>query len=105
MIEEWKLSDLNLKLRKTCKKCGLPLGFKLITSGKGKGKYCPTNPDGSDHWDTCREERMKDPVYKARMLAMDKEAMKPVTTKCRIKKVKFYNGDIPPWDESLGDFQ
>lgn len=92
-------------MTKTCGKCGLPLGFKLLTSGKGKGKYCPTNPDGTDHWDTCREERMKNPVFREKQLKLDAEMMKPAITKCRIKKVKFYSGDIPPWDESLGEFK
>jgi hypothetical protein len=34
-----------------CRKCGLPIAFKKLSSGK----YCPTNPDGSDHFDLCRE--------------------------------------------------
>jgi len=34
-----------------CNKCGLPIAFKKLASGK----YCPTNPDGSDHFDECRE--------------------------------------------------
>ena len=38
-----------------CKKCNLPISFKKIASGK----WCPTNPDGSDHWDLCSETRFK----------------------------------------------
>jgi hypothetical protein len=34
-----------------CRKCGLPIAFKMLESGK----LCPTNPDGGDHWDLCRE--------------------------------------------------
>jgi putative DNA primase/helicase len=28
-----------------CRKCGLPISFKKLANGK----WCPTNPDGSDH--------------------------------------------------------
>lgn len=45
--EVWKEQEM----AKTCYKCGLPLAFKKLPSGK----WYPTNPDGSDHWDLCRE--------------------------------------------------
>lgn len=32
-----------------CCACRNPIAFKLMDSGK----WCPTNPDGSDHWDDC----------------------------------------------------
>jgi hypothetical protein len=38
-----------------CDKCGLPLGFRENKRGKRE----PCNPDGTDHWDTCRETRLK----------------------------------------------
>lgn len=41
------------KSRSKCKKCGLPLAWKTLPSGK----WCPTNPDGSDHWDLCSATR------------------------------------------------
>lgn len=36
-----------------CEKCDLPLGFILLDSGKWR----PCNPNGSDHWDVCRDIR------------------------------------------------
>jgi hypothetical protein len=36
-----------------CYKCQQPIAFKKLPSGK----MCPTNPDGSDHWDTCNSKR------------------------------------------------
>lgn len=37
----------------TCFKCQQPIAFKKLPSGK----FCPTNLDGSDHWDTCSAKR------------------------------------------------
>jgi len=39
----------------TCNKCDLPLAFYRLPNGKA----CPCNPDGTDHWDTCRTVRYK----------------------------------------------
>jgi hypothetical protein len=36
-----------------CEKCDLPLAFIELASGKWR----PCNPDGSDHWDVCRDAR------------------------------------------------
>lgn len=36
-----------------CNKCNLPITFKKLASGK----LCPTNPDGSDHWDDCSKAK------------------------------------------------
>lgn len=33
-----------------CYKCKQPIAFKKLSSGK----FCPTNVDGSDHWDLCK---------------------------------------------------
>jgi len=35
----------------SCLKCGLPISFRK----NSRGAFVPTNPDGSDHWDACRE--------------------------------------------------
>ncbi len=35
-----------------CNKCRLPIGWRILPSGK----RCPSNPDGSDHWDDCKAE-------------------------------------------------
>jgi hypothetical protein len=37
----------------TCGDCGLPLAFYRLPNGKA----CPCNPDGTDHWDLCRDVR------------------------------------------------
>ena len=34
-----------------CKKCGEPIRFTWK-----QGKWWPSNTDGSDHWDLCREK-------------------------------------------------
>jgi uncharacterized protein YifE (UPF0438 family) len=85
---------------KHCAKCGLPLGFKRLKSGK----WCPTNPDGSDHWDLCRETALAamTPEERAWKVYKDAQAARPVVTG---KHIKTYKGDVPPWDESLGEFQ
>lgn len=36
-----------------CEKCGKPMGFTKLANGKWR----PCNPDGSDHWDLCRDIR------------------------------------------------
>jgi hypothetical protein len=36
-----------------CEKCGEPMGFVKLDNGKWR----PVNPDGTDHWDKCREIR------------------------------------------------
>lgn len=37
-----------------CYKCGLKITFKKLSNGK----LCPTNVDGSDHWDICSKTRL-----------------------------------------------
>ena len=54
-----KKSKGKKKLEKTtqpvCMKCGSPIAFKKLPSGK----FCPTNIDGTDHWDLCSELKFK----------------------------------------------
>lgn len=91
-------------MTKLCAKCGLPLGFKKLPSGK----WCPTNPDGSDHWDLCRETSIAamTPAERAWLNERDAQRAKGVVTVGKhYHKSKQYRGAIPPWDESLGDFQ
>jgi hypothetical protein len=38
-----------------CNKCGLPISFKKSSNGK----WIPTNPDSSEHWDLCKATRRK----------------------------------------------
>lgn len=47
-----------------CRKCGLPLAFVERAYG-GVMKLTPVNPDGSDHWPTCRQNSLPpEPVGK-----------------------------------------
>lgn len=41
--------------KRICEKCGFPIKFKKLENGK----WCPTNIDGSDHWDACKEQQSK----------------------------------------------
>jgi hypothetical protein len=41
-----------------CDKCGLDIAFKRV-----KGKWWPTNPDGSEHWDSCKQTQRAGKVY------------------------------------------
>jgi hypothetical protein len=43
----------------TCGKCLEPIAFYKIEEGPGAGKWCVCNPDGTDHWDLCREQQIK----------------------------------------------
>lgn len=59
-----------------CNKCGLPIIFEKMASGK----FCPKNKNGSDHWDDCRTEILKDPARRKAQLKADAAMMKPATT-------------------------
>lgn len=88
---------------KNCSKCGLELGFKRLPSGK----WCPTNPDGSDHWDLCRKTRIKNlsPADRAAYERADRLQALPRRT-CPMDLTHIYsNPEVPPWDDSLGEFR
>lgn len=78
-----------------CRKCGNPIAFKRLASGK----LCPTNPDGSDHWDLCKGI---DRTFESAVSCAVREGF-PHTHKQGQRSV--YTGDIPPWDEALGDYR
>lgn len=83
-----------------CYKCKELVQWRKLPSGK----VCPENLDGSDHWDICREKRLQhDPAFRAKIATLDKEREKPITTYSKYDKL--YEGTIPPWDESLGEFR
>lgn len=88
---------------RNCRKCGLPLGFKKLENGR----WCPINPDGSDHWDLCRDTQYKNmsqrerDAYRARQASM----MAPRKTNGRNLTHVYANEAVPPWDESLGMFR
>lgn len=72
-----------------CRKCGLPLKFKKLRSGK----WSPTNLDGSDHWDLCKSVIRKTEGVVIEFFA---RTGGPGYVWC---------GNVPPWDESLGEFR
>lgn len=86
-----------------CDKCGLPISFKRLPNGR----WSPTNPDGTDHWDKCKEVQRKawglinpdGTVNWAKLHSMGRKATTGPTVGW------FYCGDVPPWDESLGQFR
>ena len=70
-----------------CEKCGLLLGFKLLSSGK----WCPVNSDGTDHWDICRE------VYNKKYgITLINHSFGGVTNP-HLKLEDLYQGEDPPW--------
>lgn len=80
------------KKKSVCKKCGLELGWKKLPNGK----WCPTNPDGSDHWDLCRETQRKgQPVQ---------EELVGIFTYPTDKNAVMFDEDYPPWFESEREF-
>ena len=73
-----------------CTKCGSPLKFRQMASGR----WCPRNPDGTDHWDLCKA-------------LQSKAGGRPkVVFHARTGGNGFvWCGDMPPWHTSLGDFR
>lgn len=79
-----------------CNKCGLPITFQKLPSGK----YMPVNVDGSSHFELCKETRWNnDALYREKVMRSIAEE-KPAVTVGKLFTTA-YNGDIPPWDESL----
>lgn len=73
-----------------CKKCGSGLKWKMLASGK----WCPVNPDGTDHWDLCR--------------SITRGAEGPTVVfhmRTKGKGTHVWDSELPPWDESLGAFR
>lgn len=79
-----------------CKKCGLLLGFKQLPTGK----WCPTNPDGTDHWDLCRETWLKNmsAAERKRITDRDREWGKPFLIVGKNYRKMPDDGTVP-WDE------
>jgi hypothetical protein len=89
-----------------CGKCGSPIAYYKITKGAGKGKWCPCNPDGSDHWDDCRENLTVGRYGKTKIFN-DNPDPRPTyhKNKSTRRKTLYSDPKIPPWDESLGEFK
>jgi hypothetical protein len=83
-----------------CRKCRHPIKF-IQRDFKGVLKYMPVNPDGTEHWDICRGI-VRTPEWATRRIA-EEEADYPSGWRGKAKYV--YIGDVPPWDESLGEFR
>ena len=74
-----------------CQKCGGPLGFRLLESGK----WCPCNPDGEDHWDDCSEAQSKGTYGIKRIIITELFMGYTVGKKF---KGPAYSGEKPPWE-------
>jgi hypothetical protein len=83
-----------------CRKCGKPIAFVQREYATGL-KWCPVNPDGTEHWDICRGI-VRTPEWTARRIA---EEERDYPSGWRGKSKHVYCGDVPPWDESLGTFR
>jgi len=69
-----------------CEKCGEPMGFVHLANGKWR----PCNPDGSDHWDKCRNIRYAE--------AKTGEMVEEVTEHPdRIERIVYWNGGRKPF--------
>lgn len=77
-------------MESVCEKCGEPIAFKRLDSGK----WCPTNVDGSDHWDICKRISLK----KAGKQLLVHE-FQYITAPLGDMPMIF--SDLPPWDESI----
>lgn len=73
-----------------CARCGGQIAWKRLESGK----WCPTEPDGSSHFDICKARQR---------LTRAPERKPALFTGHNVKWV--WNGEVPPWDESLGEFR
>ena len=75
-----------------CRKCKQGIAFAVLPSGR----YCPVNPDGTEHWDACRQ---------AQRAGKPPAAKPPLITESRHKVFYPETAEIPPWDESLGVYR
>jgi hypothetical protein len=88
-----------------CDRCGRALAFKQLSSGK----WAPCDPDGSDHYDACKQVQRKamglinaDGTVNWERL----EALKPAGRSRMSKQITHvWSGEMPPWDESLGEYR
>lgn len=103
------LSQPHVKNRKNpafCKKCGRPLKFIKKAGKHGVMKWFPSDPDGSDHFDRCREyvsDAMTAEEHEQRRI-QDQIACPPGTSRGK-HVTHVWSGTMPPWDGSLGDFR
>lgn len=84
-----------------CRKCGLPLNFVRRAGKYGVMKLWPVNPDGTDHWDVCRERSRR--ILTAADVRILMASHPPLLTHSIY--THFWSGAEAPWDESLGEFR
>ena len=75
-----------------CNKCGLDIAFKRVN-----GKWWPTNPDGSEHWDLCKQTLRAGRVY-------TREPPGITEPHAGITHVWRESAGVP-WDDALGGFR
>ncbi len=74
-----------------CKKCHQPIAWKILPNGR----WCPTNTDGTDHWDDCRKHqliRSNEPLRVGMLTDMTVPDPK--------SGIKIIDSDIPPWEDA-----
>jgi hypothetical protein len=81
-----------------CRKCGSKIGWAQRVF-KGVMKWVPTNPDGSDHWDLCRERRNADltPGERDRQRRADEKACPPFWTWTTVNGKRAVSRKKPDW--------
>ena len=75
-----------------CDKCGSDIAFKRVN-----GKWWPTNPDGSSHWDDCKRSQRAGKGHTP-------EAPRVTEPHAGITHVWRGAAGVP-WDDALGDFR
>lgn len=71
-----------------CEKCDLPLAFVELAGGKWR----PCNPDGSDHWDVCRDVR-----YAKAREGDCVEEVRHLKDPDRVERIVYWNGGRKPF--------
>lgn len=93
----------------SCRTCGLPLKFIQRLGRGGRLKWFPANPDGSDHWDTCKTVVRKRSGLIRHDGSLDWNQVEQAHPTIRTYPANPYThqwiGVEPPWDESLGEFR
>lgn len=90
-----------------CAKCGAPLAFYR----NERSRIVPCNPDGSDHWDLCRERRYTEAKEGKHVNNKREEAYYSKrgrfavreTAKHRRKKLPPCKDCVLPWEEPCAE--
>lgn len=85
---------------RACAACGCPIIFKPLPNGK----WSPCNPDGSDHWDACKQMQRKSMglLHDDGSVNWQRLAELCPATLSESHATHTWSGEVPPWDESLG---